>query len=173
MWQHVQLSNLISSLRHSLHVAERISKQHHLLLLLLSSYQYNFIYYAVFCGFFLFPRPCSSPFLLIIMIMIMMMMMIMTTTTTTTTTTITIIAFKGAVRDFIAISSLRREPSPTRTLKWPGHNRVQITCNTSSAYHVQLVLGATWCEGTAQLLSLTELKSHLFELYFIVRTMNR
>ena len=26
---------------------------------------------------------------------------------------------------------------------------------------------ATWCEGIAQLLSLTELKSHLFELYFI------
>ena len=25
---------------------------------------------------------------------------------------------------------------PTRTLKWPGHNRVQITCNISSAYHV-------------------------------------
>ena len=26
---------------------------------------------------------------------------------------------------------------------------------------------ASWYEGTAQLLSLTELKSHLFELYFI------
>ena len=45
---------------------------------------------------------------------------------------IVIIAFKGA------ISSLRREPSPTRTLKWPVRNRVQITCNTSSAYHVQV-----------------------------------
>ena len=36
------------------------------------------------------------------------------------------------------ISSQRRELSPTRTLKWPGRNRVQITCNTSSAYHVQV-----------------------------------
>ena len=35
------------------------------------------------------------------------------------------------------ISSLRRELSPTRTLKWPGLSRVQITCNSSSAYHVQ------------------------------------
>ena len=61
------------------------------------------------------------------------------------------------------ISSLRRELSPTRTLKWPGRNRVQISCNTSSAYHVQVVvLSATWYETTAQLLSLTELKSHLF-----------
>ena len=66
------------------------------------------------------------------------------------------------------ISSQRRELSPTRTLKWPGRKRVQITCNTSSAYHVQhVVLRATWYEGAAQLLSLTELKSHLFELYFI------
>ena len=29
------------------------------------------------------------------------------------------------------------------------------------------MLRATWYEGTAQLLSLTELKSRLFELYFI------
>ena len=27
---------------------------------------------------------------------------------------------------FLTISSLRREPSSTRTLKWPGRNRVQI-----------------------------------------------
>ena len=66
---------------------------------------------------------------------------------------------------FFTISSLRREPSPTRTLKWPVRNRVQLTCNKSSAYHVQrVVLHATWYEGTAQLLSLTELKSHSFEL---------
>ena len=69
---------------------------------------------------------------------------------------------------FFTISSLHREPSPTCTLKWPGSNRVQITCNTSSAYHVQhVVLRATWYKGTAQLLSLTELKSHIFELHFI------
>ena len=69
---------------------------------------------------------------------------------------------------FLTISSMRREPSPTRTLNWPERNRVQITCSTSSAYHVQhVVLRATWYEGTAQLLSLIEFKSHLFELYFV------
>ena len=71
---------------------------------------------------------------------------------------------------FFTISSQRRELSPTRTLKWPRRNRAQIIimCNTSSAFHVQhVVLRATWYEGTAQLLSLTELKSHLFELYFV------
>ena len=61
-------------------------------------------------------------------------------------------------------SSLRHEPSPTRTLKWPGRDRVQIKCNTPSAYHVQhVVLRATWYEGTAQLLNLTE-----FEITFIL-----
>ena len=39
---------------------------------------------------------------------------------------------------FFTVSSQRRELSPTRTLKWPRRNRVQITCNTSSAYHVQV-----------------------------------
>ena len=53
---------------------------------------------------------------------------------------IILIAFKGAVRDFFTISSLRSELSPTRTLEWPKHNRVKITCNTSSAYHVQRVV---------------------------------
>ena len=78
---------------------------------------------------------------------------------------IIIISFKS---NFFTIFSLRREPSLTRTLKWPGCNRVQITCNTFSAYHVQhVVIRATWYEGTAQLLNLTELKSHIFELYFI------
>ena len=84
------------------------------------------------------------------------------------------IAFRGAIRIFFTISSLRREPSPTQTLKWPGRNRVQITCYTSSVYHVQhVVLRATWYKGTAQLLSLTELKLHLFELYFIGWTSDR
>ena len=53
---------------------------------------------------------------------------------------------------FLTIS-LRHQLSPTRTLKSPGRNRVQITCNTSSANHVQhVVLRATWYEGTARLL---------------------
>ena len=43
------------------------------------------------------------------------------------------IALKGAIQDF-TISSLCRKPSPTCRLKWSGHSRVQITCNTSSAY---------------------------------------
>ena len=73
---------------------------------------------------------------------------------------------------FFTISSLRRELSPTCTLKWSGCNRVQIMCNTSSTYHVQHVLCATWYEGTAQLLNLTEFKWHLFELYFIGWTIN-
>ena len=71
---------------------------------------------------------------------------------------------------FFTFSSLHRKLSPT--LKWPRCNRVQITCNTLSAYHMQhVVLHATWYEGTAQILSLTaqlliltEFKSH-FSLF--------
>ena len=66
---------------------------------------------------------------------------------------------------FFTISSLRCQPSPTHKFKWPGRSRVQITCNTSNAYHVQhVVFRASWYEGTAQILRLTEYKSHLFEL---------
>ena len=66
------------------------------------------------------------------------------------------------------ISSVSRELSPTRTLKWPVRSRVEIACNTSSAYYVpHSVIRATWYEGTAQLFSLAVLKSHLFELYII------
>ena len=36
--------------------------------------------------------------------------------------------------------SLRHELTPTRTLKWPGRCRVQITCNTQSAHRVQHVV---------------------------------
>ena len=63
--------------------------------------------------------------IIIITVIIMMIMMI-------------IIAFKGAIRDFFKISSLRRELSPTHTLNWPWRNHVQITGNTTSTYHVQL-----------------------------------
>ena len=38
---------------------------------------------------------------------------------------------------FFTISSLRCELSPARLLKWPGRNRVNITCRTSGAYHLQ------------------------------------
>ena len=54
----------------------------------------------------------------------------------------------------------RRELSPTHTLKWPG-----TSMYTSRATHRLLITYnmscATWYEGTAQLLSLTELKWHL------------
>ena len=51
----------------------------------------------------------------------------------------------------------------------------QVARAQSCANHVQhieclcasVMLRATWYERTAQLLSLIELKSHLFELYFI------
>ena len=52
----------------------------------------------------------------------------------------------------------------------------QVARTQSCTNHVQhierlsrasVMLHATWYEGTAQLLSLTELKSHLFKLYFI------
>ena len=46
----------------------------------------------------------------------------------------------------------------------PCVNHVQHIERLSRA---SVILRATWYEGTAQLLSLTELKSHLFELYFI------
>ena len=46
----------------------------------------------------------------------------------------------------------------------PCANHVQHIERLSRA---SVMLRATWYEGTAQLLSLTELKSHLFELYFI------
>ena len=90
--------------------------------------------------------------IIIIMIIMMMMMMIIVIMKMMMMMMMMMVAFKGAIRDLFTISSLRRELSPTRTLKWPRRNHVQITCNTSSAYHVQHVLRATWYEGTAQLL---------------------
>ena len=74
---------------------------------------------------------------------------------------------------FFTISSLHRQPSATPTLKWPGRNHVQITCNTSSAYHMQhVVLHATWYEGTVLLLSLTEFKSHLFDYILLAKPLS-
>ena len=39
-----------------------------------------------------------------------------------------------------AISSLHRELSPTRTLKWPECNHVQIMCHASGACDMQYVV---------------------------------
>ena len=75
---------------------------------------------------------------------------------------------------FFTISSQCRELSPTRTLKWPRRNRVQIKCNTSSAYHVQhVMLRATWYEGTGQLLSLTELNCIYLSFILLAESLNR
>ena len=69
------------------------------------------------------------------------------------------------------------------TAPWTISNTyAQVVWAQSHANHVQnigllyvqhVVLRAMWYEGTVQLLSLTELKSHLFELYFIGWTINR
>ena len=74
---------------------------------------------------------------------------------------------KGAIRDFLQFLAAPRTVSNTYA---------QVARVQSCANHVQhierlsrasVMLHATWYEGTAQLLSLTELKSHSFELYFI------
>ena len=51
-----------------------------------------------------------------------------------------ILAFKGALRDFVQSPHCFANLTPTRMLKWPGRNCVQIMCITSSAYHVQHVM---------------------------------
>ena len=79
---------------------------------------------------------------------------------------IIIIAFKGAIRDFL------QSPHSAANCLQPQVARVQ-----SCANHVQhierlsyasVMLRATWYEGTAQLLSLTEFKSHLFQFFYSV-----
>ena len=81
---------------------------------------------------------------------------------------IIIIAFKGAIRDFFY--NLLTAP---RTV---SNTYAQVAQAQLCANHVQhierlsrasVMLRATWYEGTAQLLSLTELRLHLFELYFV------
>ena len=79
---------------------------------------------------------------------------------------IIIIAFKGAIRDFLQ--------SPHSTVNCLQHicssGPGAIVCKSYATHQrlsrASVMLRATWYEGTAQLLSLTELKSHLFELYF-------
>ena len=80
---------------------------------------------------------------------------------------IIIITFKGAIRDFLQ--------SPHSAANCLQHVRSSgqgaIVCNY--VQHIKrlacasVMLRATWYKGTAQLLSLTELKSYLFGLYFI------
>ena len=64
---------------------------------------------------------------------------------------IIIIAFKGSIRDVLqsphcTVNRLQH----IHTLKWPGRNRVQITYNTSSAYHMQRVTcHVVWRDSSA------------------------
>ena len=93
------------------------------------------------------------------------------TTTTTTTAAAAAATTTTAAAATTTTTRIHKRSSPHCAANCLQHARssgpgaVQITCNTSNAYHVQhVVLRATWNEGTAQLLSLAELKSHLFEL---------
>ena len=86
---------------------------------------------------------------------------------------IIVIALTGTIRDCLQSSHCAANRLQHVRSSGPKCNRVQIMCNTSSAYHVQhVVLCATWYEGTAQRLCLTEHKLHLFEFYFIGWTIN-
>ena len=69
---------------------------------------------------------------------------------------------------FFTISSQRRELSPTRTFKWPGHvqNIERLPC-------ASVMLRATWYEGTAQLLSLTELNRIYLSFILLAEPLNR
>ena len=74
------------------------------------------------------------------MMMIIIIIIIITTTTTTTTTIIIIIiiivSFKGAIRDFFYnLLTAPRTVSNTHA-QLARAQSLQITCNTSSAYHV-------------------------------------
>ena len=54
---------------------------------------------------------------------------------------IIIISVKHAIRDFCnLLTGPQTAQTPTDTLKRPGYSRVQITCNTSSTYHMQHVV---------------------------------
>ena len=93
---------------------------------------------------------------MIVMIMMMMtnrMMMMMMMTTTT----ITIIALKGAIQDL-----LQSPHCAANCLQHVRSNGMSGTVYKSRVTHRALIkcnmLCATWYEGTAQLLSLTELK---------------
>ena len=74
---------------------------------------------------------------------------------------IIIITLKGAIHEFYNLLTARQTVSMYTQVA-----TVQSCANhmqQSRAYHMQHVkLPATWCEGPAQLLSLTELKWHLF-----------
>ena len=63
--------------------------------------------------------------IIILMVMMMMMMMMM-------------IAFKGAIRDFSQSPHSAANCLQHVRSSGPGRHRVQVTCNTSSAFHLQV-----------------------------------
>ena len=64
------------------------------------------------------------------------------------------IAFKGTVRDFDLLTG------PWTVSNTYAQVAKEQSC-TNHMQHIERLSRATWYEGTAQLLSLTELKSHL------------
>ena len=80
--------------------------------------------------------PASEVRIIIVIIMVMMMMIIIIILIVL----IIIIAFKGAIRDFLQFPHCAANRLQHVRASGPGHNRVQIACNTSSAYHVQHVV---------------------------------
>ena len=68
--------------------------------------------------------------IMIVMMITMMMMMIVIILMTT---------LKGAIRDFYNVLSVLRTVQNVPSTR-PGGNPVQITCNTSSTYHMQYVV---------------------------------
>ena len=58
-----------------------------------------------------------------------------------------IIAFKDAIQDFLqSPHSATNCLQHVCTLKWLGRSHVQIMCNTSSAYHVQVSCYIPWVQ---------------------------
>ena len=99
--------------------------------------------------------------IIVIIIIAVVTIIIIVVVTSNVHTLLIIIAFQGAIRDFLqsphsAASCLQhvRSSGPGAIVcKSRATHRALITCNMSCA---------TWYEGTAQLLSLTEFISHLF-----------
>ena len=75
---------------------------------------------------------------------------------------IIITELKGVIQDFLTLSSLRHKLSPICTLKGTVRYRVQITCNTSSDYHVQHVM----CEVVRR--DSSAIKADRVEIAFII-----
>ena len=62
---------------------------------------------------------------------------------------------------FSTISSMLHQLSPTCELSWSGRKRKSHAAHRALIIVQHVVLRATWYKGTAQLLNLTDVKSHL------------